>query len=120
MATGTPRRVSAEFDRRGELVAVRVWLERGQLEDLELLLRHRGRARTKSAAVREAVAWLLAREAATLVRWRDWEERQRVKEAEERWAIETSREERRRHEEAAMVEEARQIVERHKPTGGVA
>jgi hypothetical protein len=112
MPRGIPKPVTEEFDRRGERVRVVVWLDRGQVEDLELLLRHRRRVRTKSAAVREAVAWLLAREAATLVRWRDADERRQRREAEERWAIEVAREERERCEAQAVLDEALWIAKR--------
>jgi Ribbon-helix-helix protein, copG family len=49
-------------------VQVRVTLDESQLERLELIVAYRRGKRTRSAVVREAIEWQLAKEAAWLLR----------------------------------------------------
>ena len=112
MPKGTPRRITEESGRRNETVKVLVTLYRGQLEDLELIGRYRHGERARSLIVREAVSWMLAREAMSLVRYRDCEERRRQKEAEEARALIISSTERERQKLQDILAEARRIASR--------
>jgi metal-responsive CopG/Arc/MetJ family transcriptional regulator len=94
MPVGTPRRVSDEFGRRGELVRVTVWLQRGALEDLEVLCRYHYGDRRRSEVVRRAVTALLAREAVQVMRGHEVERRRAERAAEEARAVAVAREDR--------------------------
>jgi hypothetical protein len=119
MPRGIPRRVTAEFARRGELRSVTVSLEVGALEDLEALCRHHYGDGNRSQVVRRAVTLLLAREAAQVVRAHEIDRRHAEREAEEARAIAIAREQRDQEQELATVKEAVAIARRLKPTGGV-
>jgi Arc/MetJ-type ribon-helix-helix transcriptional regulator len=93
MPTGTPRRVTEAFE-RSDFVRVTLVLDRRVLEDLELLLEHRHGARSRSEVVREAIRWLRAREAASIVQLRGIQERKADAAAREAEAIAHSRAER--------------------------
>lgn len=110
---GTPKRVVDEAARRSERVRVVVWLERGQIEDLQVILSVRRGRVTRSAVVREAVGWLLAREANSLVRHRQVAARRRQREAEEARAVRLSRAER-EDVEAERVRELALEIARHR------
>lgn len=112
MPVGTPKRVSDEFARRGELVAVTVRLERGVLEDLAVLCRHHYGDRSRSEVIRRAVALLLAREAAQVIRGHDVERRRAEREAEEARAIAFSREQIDAERASATLSEALEIAAR--------
>jgi hypothetical protein len=112
MPTGVPRRVTEEHARRGELVRVVVLLERGALEDLEVLCRHHYGAETRSAVVRRAVGLLLAREALQVVRGHDVDRRRAERAAEEARALVVSRELRDEQRAAATVEGALRVAGR--------
>lgn len=112
MPRGTPRRVTDEHQRRGELVRVVLRLERGAVEDLEVLCRHHYGDRSRSAAVRRAVEWLLAREAAQVVRAHELDRRRAEREAEEARAIALSRARRDEERAAATLDGALTIAQR--------
>jgi hypothetical protein len=99
-----------EFERRGELVTVELELERGSVESLRLLLEHRHGAQTIDETVREAVTWLLAREARSIVELEAIQGRRREKDRREAEAIAHSREERDRVSEASSVQDALAIA----------
>jgi Arc/MetJ-type ribon-helix-helix transcriptional regulator len=84
-------RAQTEFDRRGELVSVTVWLERGALEDLTVLCRHHYGEVSRSEVVRLAVRLLLAREAVQVVRGRDIDRRRAERAVEEARALNVAR-----------------------------
>jgi hypothetical protein len=121
MPTGTPQRVTDEFERRGELVRVTVSLERGALEDLEALCRHHYGAGNRSETVRRAIALLLAREAAQVVRARSIERRHAERAAEQERALLLARDERDRDQTQATLSDALGIAKRneHPPRGVV-
>jgi hypothetical protein len=108
MPRGIPRRVSDawEAEQAAPMVRVVVYLERRAIEDLQLLVRYRHGAGSRSEIVREAVLAMRAREAAYLVRARRWEERRR-REAAER---DCSRSERDQLAELELVAEAVRIA----------
>jgi hypothetical protein len=110
MPKGTPRRVTQEHERRGELVRVTVQLERGALEDLEVIVRARRRGLTRSAVVAEAVGWLLAREAGALVRERAVEQRRARREHEAARAAAQSREDCDEEDRLATVSKALELA----------
>lgn len=70
MTRGVPRRVTQSFKRASQPVRVVVTLSQGELEELELLVHCRSPKATRSEVVREAIGWMLAREATRLVRYR--------------------------------------------------
>ncbi len=114
------REAQQEFDRREEWVRAVVVLRRGQIEDLELLVRHRNPKANRSQIVRDAVGWLLAREAMQLIRARDIESRQAEREAREAEAIAYSRREREARDQERELSLARAIVKAaSNPPGGV-
>ena len=110
MPQGTPQQVSDTAYRRSETVKVLVSLNRGQIEDLELIGRYRHGQRSRSVLVREAVGWLLAREAMSLVRYRDTENRRKQREALEAQALIISSTERERRQLQDTLNEARRIA----------
>jgi hypothetical protein len=110
MPAGTPKRVTDEFERRGELVRVTVRLERGVLEDLQVLCRHHYGDRTRAAVVRRAVGLLLAREAVQVARGYAIERRRAEKSAEEARAIAIAREDRDQEQGAATLAGALRIA----------
>lgn len=117
MPRGLPRRASEEAARRSQLVRVSVRLELGALEDLELLMRYRHPGLSRAAVIREAVTWLRAREAASLVRYRDVDDRRRRRAREEARALALSRQERDQGDAADRLAAALAIA--RGPTKGV-
>lgn len=115
MPAGTTKRVNAIAQQRSEQVKVLITLNRGQLEDLELLGRYRHGQRSRSILVREAVGWLIAREAMSLVRYRDAEVRRRRREAEEARALIVPSSERQRQQLQETLAEARRIARSKSP-----
>jgi len=93
-----------------ERIKVHVVLERHQLEDLELLVRHRHGAHSRSAVIRLAVRWYLAKEAEWLIRERGAEQHRREREAELERARTTPREERDRLDGQARIRTAVEIA----------
>ena len=92
MPVGVPNRVTREFERRSEPVRVTVVLDRGAIEDLEVLCRHRhGGTVSRSWVVRRAVGMLLAREAEQVIRGREVDRRRERRLAEERRAVRLAR-----------------------------
>ncbi|HEX4345667.1 MAG TPA: hypothetical protein VHZ31_08905 [Solirubrobacteraceae bacterium] len=63
-----------------------VWLDRERVDELQRIASYRHGRQTRSAVVREAVTWLLAREAAYLLR-----QRQRDREDADRLANDARR-----------------------------
>jgi hypothetical protein len=99
-----------EFERRGELVRSVLWLRRGQIEDLELLVRHRQPGATRSEVVRGAVTWLLAREAMALIRARGIDARKAEVARLEAEALAVSRQEREARDQEHELENALAIA----------
>ncbi len=110
MALGTPSRVTAEFERRSELVAVTVRLERGSVEDLQALCLHHYGHQNRSEVVRLAVRLLLAREAAQVIRSHDIERHRAERAAEEARALAVAREHRDQERAEATLEGALAIA----------
>lgn len=120
MPRGTPRRVTEEAARRGELVAVTVRLERGALEDLRALCRHHYGDRSRSEVIRRAVSLLLAREAVQVLRAHDIDRRRAERAAEEERAIVFARADRDREQAEASLSSALAIANSERePAGGV-
>ena len=120
MPAGTPNRVTDEFARRGELVRVTVLVERGVVEDLEVLCRHHYGGESRSAVIRRALRLLVAREAAQVVRAHEIERRRAERAAEEERAIALARTERDAQRAQATLSGALAIAASHiQPTGGV-
>jgi metal-responsive CopG/Arc/MetJ family transcriptional regulator len=117
MPRGTPRRVTVEFDRRGELVRVSVLLERGALEDLQALLSARHGQQSRSQAIREAVRLLLAREALQVLRGRAINRRRAQRAAVDARAAAQSREHRDQEDVQRLIEAALRVAADHDTTG---
>ncbi len=109
--TSLPRRIQAEASRREEWVRTVVVLHRGQLEDLELLVRHRSPKASRSEIVREAIMWLQARRAMEIVRSRDIEQRHAERRAREAEAISFSRQERDGRDQKHELEHALALID---------
>lgn len=117
---GIPAAARREFERRGELVRIELELERGSLESLMLLLEVRHGEQTIDEAVREAVRWLLAREARSIVEVEAIEARRRERERREAASIAYSREERDVVDQEQVLELGLEIAKRKRnPPGGV-
>jgi hypothetical protein len=110
MPQGTPHQPTERAKHRNEMIKVLITLNRGQLEDLELIGRYRHGQRSRSVLVREAVGWLVAREAMSLVRYRDAEVKRKQREAEEARALIISSTERERQKLQDTLAEARRIA----------
>lgn len=90
-----------------ERVSVHVVLDRRQLEDLELLVRYRhGERHSRSAVIRRAVGWYLAKEAVWLVRQRRAEAARQARAAELERARRLPREDRGASDRADLVRRA--------------
>jgi Arc/MetJ-type ribon-helix-helix transcriptional regulator len=113
-----PRRVTEEARRRSEPVSVTVLLERGSLEDLDVLCRHHYGDASRSDVVRRAVSTLLAREAAQVIRGHEIDRRHAEKAAEEARAIALAREERDQEQQQTTLAGALAISALRNPTGG--
>lgn len=114
MPKGVPSRggrVIDEFKRRSEPVRVVVTLDRGQLEDLETIVRYRRPKANRSEVVREAIRWLLAREALQIVRGSGIEARKAERAAREAEAIQYSRQEREQRDQEHEIENALAIAQ---------
>ena len=105
-----PRIAQNEFERRNEAVKIMVTLDRGQLEDLEALSRVRHGPRSRAALIREAVGWLIVREAAQIVRGERVDKRRAVLAEREADAIAFSREERDQFDQARELDTALAIA----------
>lgn len=110
MPQGIPTTVTTKIRHRSEVVKVLITLDRGQLEDLELIGQYRHGQRSRSVLVREAVSWMLAREAMSLVRYRDAERKRREREALDAQALILSSTERERRQLQSTLAEARRIA----------
>jgi Arc/MetJ-type ribon-helix-helix transcriptional regulator len=110
MPRGLPSRITAEAGRRSQLVRVVVYLERGALEDLELLIRDRDPWASRSEIVRQAVSWLRARRAADLVRLRAAQAHRAARAAEEQRALAISRQDRDQEQAADLVADALALI----------
>jgi hypothetical protein len=89
---------------------VTVWLDRKAVEDLQLLARYRHGEASRSATVRRAVEWLLAKEAAWLTRERRAEQLRQDAAAELRRALALPRDERERLDREATIAGAVKIA----------
>jgi Arc/MetJ-type ribon-helix-helix transcriptional regulator len=108
--------VSEEFERRGELVAVTARLERGALEDLEVLCRHHYGEVSRSEVIRLAVRLLLAREAGQVVRGHEIERRHAEKAAEESRALNLARAQRDQEQAEATLAGALEVAKSAEPS----
>jgi len=116
---GTPRRVAEEFHRRGELVRVTLHLERGTLEDLEVLSRHHYGCASRSEVIRRAVTLMLAREAVQVIRGHGIDRSRAEKAAEEARELAFSAEQRDRQDAAVTLTGALDIAKHVDPLGDV-
>ena len=91
-------------------IRVVVWLDAGSLERLETIVRHRRGPRSRSAVVREAVGWLLAREAAWLLRQQAAEDGRRRREADLQLALAIPRQQRDELDVQAAIAAALRLV----------
>lgn len=88
-----------------------VWLDVDQVAALEAIVRHRRPGpRSRSAVVREAVGWLLVREAVWLLRYHAAEAERAQREAELQAALAVPRAERDAETNAQLVAAALRII----------
>jgi len=100
-------------NREPQRVRVVVWLDPSVLERLEIIVRDKpGGPRTRSAVVREACMWLMAKEAAWLVRREQVQADQQRRAREDADALATARAERERGRDLDVVAQALDIARR--------
>jgi len=107
---GLPLAVRRDYVRRGQLVRVEVELELGSVEQLQQLLEYRHGEKTLDEVVREAVTWLLAREARSIVELQGIQARRAEAVRRENEAIAHTRAERDVVDQEHVLEQALSIV----------
>jgi hypothetical protein len=100
-----------------ELVRVTLRLDRRALDDLAVLLEHRHSPKSRSAVVREAITWLRAREAASIVQLRGIESRKAEAAQREAEAVGYSRQERDERDQEHELDAALEIAKTTRSVG---